>query len=94
MPGVKEAKIGHQLAAGNPQDQEVQIRPTHDLLQTTSIQKQITAQHLMLTFSNYLFIIEGQLSVLRNGPILLIRHALHHLLELSDDAKQVTNMCL
>ena len=94
MPGVKEAKIGHQLAAGNPQDQVVQISPIHDHLQTTSILKQITAQHLMLTFSNYPSVIEGQLFVLKNGPILLIKLALPHLLELSDDAKQVTNMCL
>ena len=94
MPGAKKVKTGLQLAAGNPQDQEVEIRPTHDHLQTTSILKQSTAQLLMLTFSNYLSVIEGQLSVLKNGPIRLIRLALPHLLEFSDNAKQVTNKCL
>ena len=94
MPGTKEAKTGLQLAAGNPQDQVVKIRPTQDLLQTTFILKQTMAQHLMLTSSNYLLMIEGQLFVLKNGPILLIRLALPHHPELSDDAKQVTNTCL
>ena len=94
MPGAKEAKTGLQLEAGNPQDQLVQISPIHDHLQTTSILKQITAQHQMLAFSNYLSVIEGQLSVLKNGPIRLIRLASLHLPELSDVAKQVNNTCL
>ena len=94
MPGAKEAKTGLQPAAGNPQDQVVKIRPTQDLLQTTFILKQTMAHHLMLTFSNFLLIIEGQLSVLKNGQILSISLALPHLPELSDNAKQVTNKCL